>query len=88
MNALWTVTACFFLSKKCRILYYLTDMGHNERRGGIWLCLYRREISGYKLQYGTVACVCLSGDRVRAGAFPRQVSGTHLRVPQHPGAWV
>lgn len=53
--------------------------------------MYRREISSLtKLEYGTVACacVCLSGDRVRAGTFPRQVSGTHLRVPQHPGAWV
>lgn len=53
--------------------------------------MYRREISSFtKLEYGTVACacVCFSGDRLRAGAFPRQVSGTHLRVPQHPGAWV
>lgn len=58
---------------------------------GVEACgfVYRRG-SFSKLDNGTVACacVCLSGDRVRAGAFPRQVSGTHLRVPKHPGAWV
>ncbi len=54
----------------------------------VCVCVGERHFSKLENEAVACACVCLSGDRVRAGAFPRQMSGAHLRVPQHPGAWV